>query len=62
MIQSRDLVGLRNAVKKSGAIDRAMEKAASLVGVAKSELQELPETPARNLLATLADGILERRY
>ena len=62
MIQSRDLVGLRSAVNESGAIDRAMKKAASLVEQAKSELQELPETPARNLLALLADGILERRY
>lgn len=62
MIQSRNLVGLRDAVNESGAIDRAMKKAASLVDVAKSELQELPETPARDLLALLADGILERRY
>lgn len=62
MIQSRDLVGLRGAVNESGAIDQAMKKAASLVEQAKSELQDLPETPARNLLAVLADGILERRY
>ena len=62
MIHSRDLVGLRDTVNGCGSIEQAMEKAASLVDTAKSELCGLPETPARDLLATLADGILERRY
>lgn len=62
LIQTRDLVGLRSMMQERGLVDRAMGQAADLVASAKHELDGLPETPARTLLATLADGILERRF
>jgi octaprenyl-diphosphate synthase len=62
LIQSRDLIGLRSMMQERGLVDRAMKKASDLVTSAKDELDGLKESPARNLLATLADGILERRF
>tara|TARA_Y100000589_G_scaffold321352_1_gene352574 strand:- start:18235 stop:19233 length:999 start_codon:yes stop_codon:yes gene_type:complete len=62
LIENRDLAGLRSTVRDAGLIDRAMEKASSLVDSAKGRLDSLEDTPARTLLASLADGIVDRRY
>ncbi|MAA52465.1 MAG: polyprenyl synthetase [Phycisphaerae bacterium] len=62
LIEKRDLVGLRSVVRDAGLIDRAMDKASGLVESAKNELESLDETPARILLGSLADGIIDRRY
>ena len=62
LIEKRDLVGLRSVVRGAGLIDRAMEKASDLVRSAKNELKSLDDTPARVLLESLADGIIDRRY
>lgn len=44
-----------------GAMERAHERAVALVERAKCELQVLPASPARDMLASLADGAVNRR-
>ena len=62
MINERDLVGLRSVLEEVGGIEEAMTMASNLVAGAKGELDHLPESPAREMLGTLADGILDRKF
>jgi len=62
MIGSRDLVGLRGLLKEVGGVQEALVMASNLVSEAKGELEYLPESPAKDMLCTLADGILDRKF
>lgn len=62
VIRERDLDQLRIELDGCGSIERAMQSASLLVDQAKRELCCLPASPARELLASLADGILDRRF
>ena len=62
MIESRDLVSLRSTLEKVGGVQEALTMASNLVSEAKNELEHLPVSPARDMLCTLADGILGRKF
>ena len=62
MISNRDFNSLGREVQNDGSIDKALSRAADLVNTAKSELDMIPETPAKDMLCHLADGILDRRF
>ncbi len=47
---------------ESGAVQDAQHEAGRLIAQAKQELEELPAGEARNLLATLADAVISRRF
>jgi|SRR5688572_24158403 len=61
LIMQRDAVGLRRRLRSSGAVRRAHEAAAKLVAQAQSELLNIPNGPARILLASLADAVVSRK-
>jgi octaprenyl-diphosphate synthase len=58
---ANDAAGLRVRLIESGAVARTVETAQRLVAEAKTELPRLPEGPARDLLATLADTVVTRK-
>ena len=62
MIDSRNLVELRKALEQSGCVQQALDIASTLVSKAKGELDHLPETPAKDMLCAMADGILDREF
>jgi len=62
LVDSCDLAGLKAILVEDGSINKAMEQAASLVEEAKSELAGLGPSLSRDLLATLADGVLDRQF
>ena len=62
LVDSCDLAGLKATLLEDGSIHKAMEQAAGLVGEAKMELNGLAPSPSKDLLATLADGILDRQF
>tara|TARA_B100001059_G_scaffold73922_1_gene71390 strand:+ start:27840 stop:28811 length:972 start_codon:yes stop_codon:yes gene_type:complete len=62
MIKSRNIDSLREIVNGTGAIERTLDKAMALVDDAKSELRDIPDSPAKSMLIALADGIIERKY
>ncbi len=50
------------ALKESGSIDYAMNKAVSFVEEGKAALKVLPDTEAKKVLIGLADYMIERKY
>ncbi len=50
------------ALKESGSIDYAMNKAVSFVEEGKAALKVLPDSEARKILIGLADYMIERKY
>lgn len=62
LIEDRDAVGLRSRLIESGAVEKAMKTAASLVGQAQGELPALPEGSARDLLGEIARAVIVRGY
>ena len=62
LIEERDARGLRNLLVESGAVQRAGEAATGLVAEALRELPNLPASPARELMRTLADAVIDRSY
>lgn len=50
------------ALKESGSIDYAMNKAIEFVEAGKSALKILPDSEAKNILSGLADYMIERKY
>jgi octaprenyl-diphosphate synthase len=60
LIMSGDAASLRVRLIESGAVTRTLDAALDLVARAKTELPSLPEGPARDLLATLADNVVTR--
>lgn len=55
-----DAASLRVRLIESGAVARTIDTALQLVRQAKTELPRLPEGPARNLLAELANNVVTR--
>jgi octaprenyl-diphosphate synthase len=54
---------LAEALESSGAVEQAREEARDLVGSAKAALTEqLPHSPARQLLLSMADAVLDRDF
>jgi geranylgeranyl pyrophosphate synthase len=62
LIAQRDADGIRARVLESGAVGRTVLAAQSLVQQAKSALPEMPESLARDLLASMADSVVTRSY
>ncbi len=50
------------ALKDSGSIDYAMNKAVNFVEEGKAALKVLPDSEAKNILVVLADYMIERKY
>lgn len=50
------------ALKDSGSIDYAMNKAVNFVDEGKAALKVLPDSEAKNILVVLADYMIERKY
>ena len=59
-IVARDSGMLRTALMRFGAIEATLERARGFVREAKANLEVLPESPARDLLGSLADAVLDR--
>ncbi|MBK9187740.1 MAG: polyprenyl synthetase family protein [Phycisphaerales bacterium] len=53
---------LARAMKTTGSIEYARQKAAQSVSVAKQSLDALDDTPAREMLLRLADGVITRSF
>jgi len=53
---------LRLRLVESAAVEEARAEAHRLVDLAKAALAALPDTPARSLLATLADAVISRKF
>lgn len=62
LLDTCDLVGLRSVLTEDGSVCLALDRARDLVVSAKLELNSINPSPARDLLAALADGILDRRF
>src|SRR5690606_855386 len=60
--QPIDVASVRERVVASGAVAYASEWAARLITMAKSHLSALPDSPARQLLADMADAVLTRKF
>jgi octaprenyl-diphosphate synthase len=58
----RNAEPLQRRLAESGALTEAQDLAVSLVEEAKSELECLAPSPARDLLGALADAVVTRRY
>jgi octaprenyl-diphosphate synthase len=61
LIEARDAGALVERLLVSGAIDHASRSAREHVAEARTELAVLPASPARDLLATLADRVVDRQ-
>ena len=62
LLKSCDLVGLKSVLTEDGSVSLALNRARDLVRDAKLALNTINPSPARDLLATLADGILDRKF
>ncbi|HMN97228.1 MAG TPA: polyprenyl synthetase family protein [Phycisphaerales bacterium] len=62
LIGARDAETLRGRLGESGAIDAARERAHALVEEARDVLTAVPPTPARALLAAMADAVVARDW
>jgi geranylgeranyl pyrophosphate synthase len=60
LIEARDGLALRTRLVEGGAVERARQRAVDLVRSAKDQLNCLPESSSRDLLATLADAVVDR--
>ncbi|MGA1709300.1 MAG: polyprenyl synthetase family protein, partial [Phycisphaerales bacterium] len=61
-ILARDAVSLRALLEQRGAVDAARARAASFVEDAKRALEAVPDSPARELLRSLADAVVARSF
>jgi octaprenyl-diphosphate synthase len=62
LLRTCDLSGLKDILLEDGSVHLALKRAQDLVTDAKSALNTINPSPARDLLATLADGILDRKF
>ena len=62
LISTRDAAGLRSRLLEEGVVADAQRIAAELVEQAKAELDHLTPGPARDLLDTLAQAVVSRRF
>ncbi len=60
-IEENEIDGLSRIAYASGAIEKARQKAAEHVSLAKENLFILKDTPSRYTLSTIADYVLERQ-
>ncbi len=58
----REVSAALTALKESGSIDYAMNKALSFIEEGKAALKVLPDTEAKKILIGLADYMVERKY
>lgn len=58
----RELMDSLSALKKSGSIDHAIEKAMGFIEKGKSALVVLPDSNAKDILLGLADYMIDRKY
>lgn len=56
------LSSIVEVLRATGALSRAVATAQSHVGMARQALAELPETPVRGLLESLADAVVARQH
>lgn len=61
-ILARDAVSLRALLAQRGAIEAARERARGHVEAAKASLEAVPDSPARELLRSLADAVIARSF
>ncbi len=57
-----EIMATIDALRESGSIDYAMNKAITLVEEGKSALKDLPDTDAKKILIGLADHMISRKY
>jgi len=60
LIERREAATLLARLQEDGAVDAARRRAVELVEAGKRELELLPPTPARDLLAAMADAVVAR--
>lgn len=60
LVAQRDVTGLLDAMRASGSLDRARERAMDLVARARGRLSLLPPGPARDFLADAAASVVRR--
>ena len=60
IVMRGDAASLRARLVESGAVARTIDSALELVAQAKTELPRLPDGPARDLLAAMADNVVSR--
>lgn len=60
LVRGRDVAGLLAAMRGSGALERARERAMDLVARARARLSLLPPGPAREFLAEAAASVVRR--
>lgn len=60
LVRNRDVTGLLAAMRSSGALERARERAMDLVARARARLSLLPPGPAREFLADAAASVVRR--
>ena len=56
------LCAVRELIRETGSLDYARQWSETLVGEARASLMVLPDTPARQLLADMADTVLTRQF
>ncbi|MFM1890134.1 MAG: Octaprenyl-diphosphate synthase [Planctomycetota bacterium] len=61
-ILARDAVSLRALLEQRGAVDAARARAASFVEDAQRAREAVPDSPARELLRSLADAVVARSF
>jgi geranylgeranyl pyrophosphate synthase len=60
-INDTESAALRLQLLESGAVDHAREVARRYIEEARGELRQLAETPARQLMESLADSMISRQ-
>ena len=60
LIRHVDAIAVRDMMERSGAIARARTRATRMVASAKSRLDALPSSAARDLLHLMADAVVDR--
>lgn len=62
MIEHRNAASLRTLLIEHGAVDRSAARARAYVEAAKDHIRILHDSPARDLMLTLADQVITRRF
>jgi octaprenyl-diphosphate synthase len=60
LIRHVDAIAVRDLMERSGAIERARQRAMQMVASAKDRLAALPDSAARDLLQLMADAVVDR--
>jgi len=62
LVEARDASALLDRLWSTGAIGAAQAQAETLVASARTRLKELPDSPARRLLDTMAEAVATREF